>query len=417
MWVTQAFRFELDPTASQRVALAKHVGAARFAYNWGLAYGLQALEQGQPLPTASQLHQEWNRWKRVHAPWWVEVSKCAPQEAFRDLERAFRNWKRGLSGKPSFKRKKNLEDNKARLTGSIRVFPRHVQLPRIGRVRTKERTDKLQALLSQGKARILSATVGREADRWYVSLACEVERPDPPLRQGEPVGVDLGLASFLVLSDGSRVDAPKPLARALHLLRRRSRQLARKQRGSRNYAKASLGLARLHRRVRNIRRDFLHKVTTWLAKTKPVLVVEDLNVRGLVRGRFSRSVADVGWGTFRRMLEYKTKWYGSQLIVAPRSFPSTRKCSHCGHIGPRLSLSRRIFRCPSCGFTLDRDLNAALNLRLYGLATLYGPTGSSPGSDACGDSSGGGTALSRSTSHGSWKQEVAGHLVPLRGVK
>jgi len=415
MRVTQAFRFELDPNRAARVALAKHVGAARFAYNWGLARCLQALEQGLPLPSAAQLHKEWNRWKRQHAPWWVEVSKCAPQEAFRDLERAFRNWRQGRAGRPRFKRKKSLDDNKARLTGSIRVFPRHVQLPRIGKVRTKERTDKLLALLSEGKARILSATVAREADRWYVSLTCEVERPDPVPWEGEPVGVDLGLTSFLVLSDGTRVDAPKPLAKALRLLRRRSRQLSRKQKGSKNHAKAALRLARLHRRVRNIRRDFLHKVTTWLAKAKPVIVVEDLDVRGLGRGRLSRSVADAGWGTFRRLLEYKTRWYGSQLIVAPRGFPSTRRCARCGQVGSGLPLSCRVFRCAACGLELDRDLNAALNLRLYGLATPNSPTGSSPGSDACGDPSGGGTAQSRSTSHGSRKQEVAGHPFRLAG--
>jgi putative transposase len=410
MRVTQAFRFELDPNRAARIALAKHVGAARFAYNWGLSRCLQALEQGLPLPSAAQLHEEWNRWKRQNAPWWVEVSKCAPQEALRDLERAFRNWRAGRARRPRFKRKKFFDDNGARFTGSIRVFPRHVQLPRIGKVRTRERTEKLLVLLAAGKARILSATVAREADRWYVSLTCEVERPDPQPRQGEPVGVDLGLASFLVLSDGTQVDAPKPLAKTLRLLRRRSRQLSRKQKGSKNYIKASLRLARLHRRIRNIRRDFLHKATTWLAKTKPVIVVEDLNVRGLGRGRLARSVGDAGWGTFRRMLEYKARWYGSQLIVVPWNYPSTRRCSCCGTVGSRLSLSCRVFRCAACGLTLDRDLNAALNLRTYGLAVLSGPTGSSPGSNACGDPSGGGTALGRSTSHGSKKQEVAGHL-------
>ncbi len=410
MRVKQAFRFELDPNRAARVALAKHVGAARFAYNWGLARCLEALAQGRPLPHAVQLHKEWNRWKRENAPWWVEVSKCAPQEALRDLERAVQNWREGRAGRPRFKRKKSLDDNKARLTGRIRVFPRHVQLPRIGKVRTKERTDQLLHLLSEGKVRILSATIAREADRWFVSLTCDVERPDPPLRAGEPVGVDLGLRSFLVLSDGSRVEAPTPLARALRLLRRRSKQLSRKQKGSRNHAKASLRLARLHRRVRNIRWDFLHQVTTWLAKTKPVIVIEDLNVRGLGRGRLARSVADAGWGAFRRLLEYKTRWYGARLIVVPRGFPSTRRCSRCGAVGPPLPLSCRVFRCTACGLELDRDLNAAKNLARYGLAALNGPTGSSPGSDACGDPSGGGTVLSRSTSHGSLKQEVAGHL-------
>lgn len=197
MRVTQAFRFELDPNRAVRVALAKHVGAARFAHNWGLSRCLQALERVQPLPSAAQLHKEWNRWKWQHAPWWVEVSKCAPQvasrseqvKALRDLERAFRNWRQGRAGRPRFKRKKTLDGNTARFTGSIRV------LPRIGKVRTKDRTEKLWALLSEGKARILSATVAREADGWYVSLTCEVERPDPPLRQGASGG---GLRPYVV---------------------------------------------------------------------------------------------------------------------------------------------------------------------------------------------------------------------------
>ncbi|WP_448595187.1 RNA-guided endonuclease InsQ/TnpB family protein, partial [Thermoflexus hugenholtzii] len=351
---------------------------------------------------------------------------------FRDLERAFRNGREGRANFPRFKRKKALADNKARLTGSIRVTPRHVQLPRIGKVRTKERTDALLALLQSGKARVLSATISREADRWLVSLTCEVERPDPEPRevQGpeDVVGIDVGLESFAVLSDGTRIEAPKPLAKALRLLKRRSRQLSRKQKRtvveqdpetgkerkrtvfSRNYEKAALRLARLQRRIRNIRRDFLHKVTTELAKTKPVLVVEDLNVRGLARSPYlSRSILDVGWGMFRRMLEYKCRWYGSVLITAPRHFPSTRMCSRCGGVGPALPLSRRAFRCEVCGLEMDRDLNAACNLRHYGLAALKGPTGSSPGSDACGDPSGGGTASGRSTSYGSRKQEAAGH--------
>ncbi|WP_448590753.1 RNA-guided endonuclease InsQ/TnpB family protein [Thermoflexus hugenholtzii] len=439
MRVMQAFRFELDPNQEARIALAKHVGAARFAYNWGLARCREAVAQGRLIPSAMELHKEWNSWKRENAPWWVEVSKCAPQEAFRDLERAIHNWREGRARFPRFRRKKILEDNRARLTGSIRVTPRHVRLPRIGKVRTKERTDKLLALLHERRVRILSATVSREADRWLVSLTCEVERPDLDPREvrgpEDVAGIDVGLESSAVLSDGTRIEAPKPLAKALRLLKRRSRQLSRKQKRtvveqdpetgkerkrtvfSRNYEKAVLRLARLHRRIRNIRRDFLHKVTTELAKAKPVLVVEDLNVRGLARSPYlSRSIADVGWGMFRRMLEYKCAWYGSRLIVAPRNFPSTRLCSRCGWIGPALPLSQRTFRCEACGLEVDRDLNAARNLRNYGLACLMGPTGSSPGSDARGDPTGGGTgSLAGSTSHGSWKQEVARHHRPLGG--
>ena len=179
MRVNQAFRFELSPNAAQRRALAQHIGAARFAYNWGLEMALKALEEGRRLPSAPELHKAWNAWKRENAPWWTEVSKCAPQEAFRDLEKALKNWKAKRARFPRFKRKKSLDDNKARLTGTIKVFPRQVQLPRIGLVKTKERTDKLVGLIQAKKARILSATISREAGRFYVSLTCEVERPDP----------------------------------------------------------------------------------------------------------------------------------------------------------------------------------------------------------------------------------------------
>jgi len=389
MWVNQAFRFELSPNEGQRKALAQHIGAARFAYNWGLEMALKALEEGRKLPSAPELHKAWNVWKRENAPWWTEVSKCAPQEAFRDLERALKNWQKRKSRFPRFKRKKLAPDNGARFTGAIKVFSRQVQLPRIGLVKTKERTDKLVGLIEAKRARILSATVSREADRFYVSLTCEVERPEPKPKEvkseDDVVGVDLGLSSFATLSDGTPVDAPKPLAKNLKLLKRRSKQLSRKEKGSNNSKKAALRLARLHRKVKNLRRDFLHKFTTWLARTKPVIVVEDLNVRGLSRGWLSRSVADVGWGAFLRMLEYKARWYGATLIVAPRSFPSTRLCSRCGHLHGKMPLSQRVFRCAACGLEMDRDLNAALNIRAYGLAHLTGPTASSAGSHACGD--------------------------------
>jgi putative transposase len=420
MWVNQAFRFELSPNAAQRQALARHIGAARFAYNWGLEMALKALEEGRRLPSAPELHKAWNVWKRENAPWWTEVSKCAPQEAFRDLERALKNWQKRKSRFPRFKRKKLTPDNGARFTGAIKVFSRQVQLPRIGLVKTKERTDNLVGLIQAKKARILSATISREADRFYVSLTCEVERPDPKPKEvrseDDVVGVDLGLSSFAVLSDGTRIEAPKPLAKRLRLLKRRSKQLSRKEKGSNNSKKAALALARLYRKVKNLRRDFLHKLTTWLARTKPVIVVEDLSVKGLSRGWLSRSVADVGWGTFLRMLEYKAKWYGATLIVAPRSFPSTRLCSRCGHLHGKMPLSQRVFHCEACGLEMDRDLNAALNLKAYGLAHLTGPTASSAGSHACGDPSGGGTALlGWPTSHGSMKQEVACHHRPLEG--
>jgi putative transposase len=409
MQVKQAFRFELDPNREARIALAKHVGAARFAYNWGLARCLEAQARGEQIPSAVDLHKDWNEWKRKHAPWWVEVSKCAPQEAFRDLERAVRNWREGRAGFPRFKRKKALADNKARLTGSIRVTPRHVQLPRIGKVRTKERTDKLLELLQAKKARILSATISREADRWFVSLTCEVERPDPEPREvrgpEDIVGIDVGLEAFAVLSDGTRMEAPKPLEKALRLLKRRSKQLSRKQKqtvveqdpetGERAKANGFLSQLREGRALAS------GPAAPPGSEHPPGLPAQGHHGAGESQagsggGGPERAgpgaerepfpaIQDVGWGAFRRMLEYKCAWYGAVLLIAPPNFPSTKRCSRCGWVGPALPLSQRVFRCGACGLEVDRDLNAALNLRNYGLAALKGPTGSSPGSDACGD--------------------------------
>ena len=306
MWVNQAFKFELKPNAAQRQAILQHIGAARFAYNWGLEIVKKSLEKKEKIPSAPELHKMWNIWKKDNAPWWKEVSKCAPQEAFRDLERGIKKWKSKQSRLPRFKKRKLIPDNSVRFTGSIRIFTNYVQIPRIGRIRSKEPTEKLLKLIEEGRVKILSATISQEADRFYVVITCMVKRQEPKAKEvrseDDVVGVDLGLSSFTVLSDGTKVDAPKPLAKKLKLLKRRSKQFSRKQKGSNNSKKAALALARLHRKIKNIRQDFLHKLSTWLARTKPVIVVENLNVRGLSRGWLSRSVADVGWGTFLRML-------------------------------------------------------------------------------------------------------------------
>jgi putative transposase len=399
--VHQAFRYELDPAQRQRRRLAMSAGTARFAYNWGLDLCRKALEAGQPVPGAAELHRRWNA-EKPQRSWVYAVSKCCGQEALRDLERAFRNFWRGRKegrkvGFPRFRRKHGRCDS-FRLTGSIHIHPRAVTLPRIGCVRTKEPTAKF-------RGRVLSATVSRDADRWYVSLTVEVERVDPKPVAGPVVGVDLGLTAFATLSDGTKLEAPKPFEKALRRLRHRQRLHSRKQRGSRNRLKSGLGLARLHRCIRCRRTDFLHKLTTWLAKTKSVIVVEDLSVRGMIRNRrLSRPIADAGWYEFRRMLEYKTQWYGSRLVVAPRFCPSTKACSACGAVKDETPLAERVFRCEACGLVIDRDLNAARNL-----ASLV--AGSSPETqNACGA----GRAWAPAVKQESPSRELAAYAVGTR---
>jgi putative transposase len=378
--VHRAYRYELKPNAQQRILLAKHAGAARFAYNWGLQQRIELYQRTGKSTNYVEQNRELNCLKKTAYPWMYEVSKCAPQEALRDLDRAFQNFFRGRKegrkvGFPRFRKKGR--DDRFRLTGSIWIQGRMVQLPRLGCLRLKEEP--------QVQGRILSATVRREADRWYVSLTVEMELPDPAPVQGPAVGVDLGLTHFatLVHEDGTitKLHAPKPLAKYLRKLRHQQRKHSRKKKGSRNRQRSACRLAKLHRRIWNIRCDFLHKLSTCLARTKRAIVVEDLHVRGMVQNpRLARPISDMGWGEFLRQLAYKCLWYGSRLVTAPRYYPSSKRCSCCGYVLEQLPLHIREWTCPVCSVHQDRDANAAWNL-----LALVGPTASSAGSDACGD--------------------------------
>lgn len=393
MKINCAYRYELKPNISQRISLAKHAGASRFAYNWGLSQRIALYEASKKSTNAIEQHKILNAKKSSEFPWMYEVSKCSPQEALRDLDKAFQNFFRGIKkgqpiGFPSYK-KKGMRDS-FRLTGTIKIEYKQVQLPRLGVIRLKE--------ASKLKGKILSATLSREADRWYVSLAVEVERPDPKPVEGEAVGIDMGLSAFAILSNSEKITAPKPLAKNLKQLKRASRKHSRKAKGSKNRKKSAIKLARLHRKNRNIRKDFLHKQTTLLAKTKPVIVLEDLNIKGMLKNKkLSRPISDAGWSEFRTMLEYKTKWYGSKLILAPRYYPSSKTCSECGHVVKEMPLAIRKWHCEKCQSIHDRDVNAAKNLLRFS-------TGSSPGIYACGDTSEG--AVKKNCSHVSLNQEL-----------
>ena len=381
MIVNRAYRYELNPNAKQRTLLAKHAGVARFTFNWGLARRVEQYERDKTSTNAIVQHRELNALKKTDFPWMYEVSKCAPQEALRDLDKAFKNFFRGLKhgqkiGFPKFKRK-GVNDS-CRLTGAIHVKDKAVQLPRLGVIRLKE--------TPAVDGRILSATVRREADKWFVSLAVELEVPEPQPVQGEAVGIDVGLNCFAACSDGCKEYAPKPLDKHLkrlnHYQRRVNRKIeaAKKASGktndwpvSNNLRKANTRVAQIHRRIRNIRQDFLHKLSTSLAKTKSEIVLEDLNVKGMVRNhRLARHIADAGWSKFRRMLEYKTLWYGSKIILAPRFFASSKTCCECGHVLVDMQLTVRNWQCPVCGECHDRDINAAKNLLKWSTASSAG---------------------------------------------
>jgi IS605 OrfB family transposase len=379
--VTRAYRFALAPTPSQRRALASHCGGARVAHNWGLALVKNRLDQrrtgeGIQVPwTLPELRREWNRAKCEVAPWWTENSKEAYSSGLDGLAKALRNWSDSRSGRrkgrpvgfPQFKKKGRCRDACRFTTGAIKVLAdrKHVQLPRIGVLKTHESTRKLARRLEQGTARILAATISSTADRWFVSFTVEVERYLPSSNgKSSVVGVDVGIRHLAVLSTGEPpIPNPRALERSTRKLRRLNRELARRRPASRRRKLVRRQVARAHARAANLRRDALHKLTTTLANEHATVVVEHLNVAGMVRNRrVARALADTGLAELRRMLTYKTTWYGSRLVVADRFYPSSKTCSTCGWVKAKLTLAERTFTCEVCGLRLDRDLNAARNL-------------------------------------------------------
>lgn len=386
MKILRAFKTELDLNNQQRTACAKHSGAARWAYNWGLARKQEAFEAGLKTPSAMDLHRELNVLKRTEIGWMYEVSKTTPQEALRNLDRAFDHFFRrvklkkqgklkGKVGFPKFKSKKN-GIGSFQVWGAIHVHDRSIQLPRLGVLRLKER-----GYLPVEGARILSATLSERAGRWFVSVQCEVEIPEPVGSEKPACGVDLGIARMATISDGMVFENPKALRSNLEKIRRLQRTVSRRMKGSVNRKKAVQKLANAHLRVSNIRKDSIHQATNLLAKTKSVVVLEDLNVSGMTRNRhLAQAISDVGFYEFRRQLMYKGQWYGCEVILADRFFPSSKVCHICGHKHDEITLKVREWDCPVCGTHHDRDLNAALNLE-----SLVSTTASSAGSNACGE--------------------------------
>lgn len=367
MKILRAYKTELNLNNAQKTACARHAGAARYAFNWGLARKLEAFATGKKNPSAIDLHRELNAIKKTELPWMYQVSKCAPQEALRDLDKAFGHFfrraqekkagKKVKVGFPRFKSKKNGLGS-FRLSGAIHIFEKTIQLPRLGRLRLKER-----GYLPLSGAHILNATVSEKAGRWFVSVQVEMEYPDPAPETKPVAGVDLGINHMAQVSDGMIFENPRALKSALTRLKRLQRVVSRRQKGSANRKKAVKQLAKVHLQVGNIRKDALHKATTLLTKTKSAIVIENLNVSGMLKNHhLAQAIADVGMYEFRRQLEYKGTWYGCEVLLADRFYPSTKRCSRCGQVKLAMNLGEREYRCEDCGLRIDRDLNAAINL-------------------------------------------------------
>jgi putative transposase len=390
-WVACGFRFEVEPTTGEQQALIRqHFGARRFAYNWALAQVKANLDArradpaipalGWSLPT---LRRAWNQAKQDVAPWWRECSKEAYSSGIADLVAALHNWSDATKGDrvgqrvgfPRFKARRRDRGRVRFTTGAMRLEPdrRYLVLPVIGRLRSKENTRRLERLVAKGRARILSMTLAEQGGRLYVSIAAIVCRwPHAPAEPDARCGIDLGIGeewAVIAHHDGSiqRVTHPVPWAQTRKQRRRIARQRSRCIVGSRGHRHASAKLAALDRRAANLRTDQVHLLTTTLARRYGTIVVEDLDVssmgRGMGRPAFRRSVAQAGLGAVRPTLGYKCSWVGGRLLVADRWFASSKTHHGCGGYQADLRVSQRAWTCPACGALVDRNANAALNLR------------------------------------------------------
>ena len=379
----EAVKVALDPTPSQERRLLSHAGAARFAYNVGLAHVKEGIEAGnRPEWSFFSLVYWWNANKDALAvnadgePWWQENSKEAYSRALESLAKALSNWSKSRKGDrkgrkvgfPKFKAKGSATPKFTYGTGSfglIKDDPKALKLPRIGRVHCMENVAN-----RVGEAKVKRMTISQRAGRWYASLT--VEREDKPVKRapkGGAVGVDLGVKTLATLSDGTVIKNPRYLRKSERKLKKAQQALSGKTKGSNRRAKAKAKVARIHAHVANRRSDAMHKLTTRLTRKYSDISIEDLHVAGMVKNHhLAKSIMDAAFGEFRRQLEYKTTRSGARLHVVDRWYRSSKTCSGCGSVKAKLSLSERTYRCDSCGLTMDRDLNAAINICVAGSA-------------------------------------------------
>lgn len=381
---------KLYPNNKQETFFRRSCGVARFSYNWALANWKELYEKGEK-PSAYTLIKLQNAIKRMEYPWMLYVGKCAPQYAIHNLESAFKKmWKDG-SGYPRFK-KKGVKDTFVAVENcyQFKQTNKKIWIPRLGWVRCAE------DLRFEGK--VNNIVVKRIADHWFACVNIEIPKETPVVSENQAIiGVDLGIKSMAVTSDGQVFENPRALRSKLKSLKRHQRSLSRKVKGSKNRFRQRMHVARLHYKISCIRNTSIHQVTTSIVNSAGIIVLEDLAVRNMVKNHhIAQAISDVSPSEFRRQIEYKAKWQGKTVIIADRFFPSSKTCSCCGWKDVNQTLSDRVFNCQQCGMVINRDLNAAKNLARYGSTAKYAE------SEACGE----GSSVSETIYSPSVKQEV-----------
>jgi putative transposase len=408
----RGFKTELKLNNKERMRCEQHAGVARHAWNWGLEICIQKLRANEKIPSAIDLHKLLVRDIKSTNEWYYEVSKWTPQQSLRNLETAFKRFwtlkhpqnikakyadkfhkkflklkKEGKlseltfeheKGFPKFK-KKGANDSfylEATERGKIIVELNRIKVPRFGWIKTHEKM-----WFAQDGIETKNVIINRRAGKWFIGFVQEVLEKQFENRN-ENVGVDIGIKTLATLSDGKTFANPKAYKKNKVKLSKLSRKLSRQYEAGKdkkdskgqiiygtNYKKTKQKIAKLHLRIANVRKDSTHKLTSHLVKSHDRIVIEDLNVSGMMKNHnLAGAIADGGFFEFKRQLQYKSEMYGCDLVIADKWFASSKTCSCCGDKKEKLSLRERTFNCEKCGISIDRDLNAAINLSKYAVS-------------------------------------------------
>ncbi len=361
----RAYRYRFYPTAEQESLLRRTMGCVRLVYNKALAARTDAWYQHQERVGYEQTSSMLTGWKKAEDLDFLNEVSCVPlQQGLRHLQKAFTNFFAGRARYPNFKKKHN---------GGSAEFTKSAFKWKDGQVFLAKCAQALPIRWSrqipEGCTPSTITVKLTPSGRWYVSLLVDDHTVKPLPKTDKQIGLDLGVTSLIATSDGDKIANPKHFKRLRKKLRQVQKALSRKQKGSNNRHKARLLVAKVHAQITDARIDFLHQLTTQLVRENQTIVIEDLAIKNMVKNhKLANAISDASWGELTRQLTYKCQWYGRELLVIDRYFPSSKRCGNCGHIVDKMPLNIREWECPECGTKHDRDLNASKNILAAGLA-------------------------------------------------